>query len=119
MSDGRGTFTIGRNEDIAWAIALCAQLGDAELLRAVRCEVINLEEVARGALVPTKILEESLLSMITIIGRDDLCFTGPAAWPATRRLFRWAPAAMIHGSGADASAYQMVVAMALQCGRFC
>jgi len=102
-------------------IALCHDLGlvgRQQLLRAVRRGQIGIIEPARGAVVPLKLLERSLLPTIAIIGDDDYASTGPSGWPATRRLFRWAAGAMIHATGADAASYQFAIDITLRCGRF-
>jgi hypothetical protein len=116
-----GVAAIGKADQIDRLIALCADLGlvgRAQLLRAVRRGEIATVEPARDAVVPNKILERSLLPTIAIIGDDDYASTGPAAWPATRRLFRWTRGAMIHASGADAASYQFAIDMTLRCRRF-
>jgi hypothetical protein len=116
-----GVGAIGKPDQIDRLIALCADLGlvgRTQLLRAVRRGEIGIIEPARGAVVPSKLLERSLLPTIAIIGDDEYASTGPPAWPATRRLFRWAAGAMIHATGADAARYQFAISLTLQCRRF-
>jgi hypothetical protein len=116
-----GVAAIGKPDQIDRLIALCHDLGlvgRQQLLRAVRRGEIGIVEPARGAMVPLKLLERSLLPTIAIIGDDDYASTGPAAWPATRRLFRWAAGAMIHATGADAASYQFAIDITLRCRRF-
>lgn len=118
---GAAYAQIGAPDEIDRLIGLCAGLnlvGRVELLRAVRRHEINLAEPARDAVVPLRVLERSLRPLIAIIGDDDYCSTGPAAWPATRRLFRWARGAMIHATGADAASYRLAIGIALHCRRF-
>jgi hypothetical protein len=56
--------------------------------------------------------------LIAIVGDDDYQSSGPAEWPATRRLFRWARGAMIHATGADVPTYQMAIGCAPSGGRW-
>src|ERR1039457_7103920 len=100
---------IGKPDQIDRLIATFAALGlvgSVELLRAVRRCEINLVEPARDAVVPLRLLERSTRPLIVVLGDDDYCSTGPTAWPATRRLFRWARGALIDATGADAPSYQ-------------
>lgn len=118
---GAAYAQIGAPDQIDRLIALCADVdlvGRVELLRAVRRGEIGIVEPARDAVVPLRVLERSLRPLIAIIGDDDYCSTGPAAWPATRRLFRWARGAMVHATGADAASYRLAIGMALHCRRF-
>jgi len=115
---GAAYARIGKPDQIDRLIAMCAGLdliGRAELLRAVRRGEIGIVETARDAVVPLRVLERSARPLIAIVGDDDYCSTGPSAWPATRRLFRWARGAMVHATGADVPSYQMAIGMALQC----
>ena len=118
---GPAHIEIGKPDQIDRLIAAYACLdmvGRVELMRAVRAGTIDTVEPTRDRVVPTKILERSLRPLIAIIGDDDYASTGPAAWPATRRLFRWAKGAMVHATGADAPSYQIAIGMAMQCRRF-
>jgi hypothetical protein len=114
-------FNIGKPAEIDRLIAACATyglVGRVELLRAVRRGEIALVEPVRDAVVPLRVLERSTRPQIAIIGDDDYCSTGPTDWPATRRLFHWAKAAMVHASGADVPSYRLAIDMALLAQRF-
>ncbi len=114
-------FQIGKPAEIDRLIAVYSDfglIGRIELMRAVRGGLIGVIEPPREAVVPLRVLEQSTRPQIAIIGDDDYCSTGPADWPATRRLFRWAKGAMIHATGADVPSYQMAIGMALSCRQF-
>jgi hypothetical protein len=114
-------FQIGKPDEIDRLIATYANfgmIGRVELLRAVRRGEINIAEPARDAVVPLRVLERSPRPLIVVLGDDDYSSTGPAAWPATRRVFRWAKGAMIHATGADVASYRMVIGLALVCRNF-
>jgi hypothetical protein len=116
-----GLTQFGSADQMDRLIAAYAQfgmVGRVELIRAVRRGEINLVEPTRDRTVPAKVLERSLRPLVVVLGDDDYASTGPSAWAATRRLFRWARSAMVHASGADAPSYQIAIGMALTRGRF-
>jgi hypothetical protein len=116
-----GCDQIGKPDQIDRLIAACASLGlvgRVELLRSVRAGKIALVEPDRDAVVPLRLLERATRPLVALVGDDDYASTGPTAWPATRRLFRWARGAMIHATGADVPSYQMAIGMALLARRF-
>ena len=115
------TCQIGRPDQIDRLIAVAATLnlpGRVALLRAVRRGEINLIEVDRQGVPPSRFLKRSHRPVIAIVGDDDYAATGPTGWVATRRLLSWARSALIHATGADERSYQMAIDQALGCHQF-
>jgi hypothetical protein len=116
-----GCVQITRREHVDQMIARAADagaVGYVELLRAARRGEINVVQPARDAVVPLRLLKQTMRPLVAVLGDDDYTSTGPTAWPATRRLFRWARGAVIHATGADVPTYRMAISMALAYWRF-
>ena len=85
------------------------------LLRAVAAGV-HVACVPRGVPFPRELaaLEKPC---IVVIGDDDGLATGPAGYPAAKRLGYWARRAMVHGAGGEAEHYELAVEAAALYGR--
>lgn len=87
------------------------------LLRAMGDGLLGICEIPRGVSYPRKTLEGRKQPLVCIISDDDYQSTGPAGFPAARKLRSWARRAVVHAAAGETFHYAAIVAMALLFGR--
>jgi hypothetical protein len=80
------------------------------VFRALAKGEIALCDVPRGAAaIPSILRGPTGKPVLCIVGDDDHCATGPAAFPIAKRLAYWARRIMVHGTGGQAAHYALAV----------
>lgn len=107
-------LTLASKAQMAEVIGQAERLGQGfrlPIYRAVLACRINLTEVTRGGVVPSRALKTSPRPLLIVLGDDDHVPSGPDGWPQARKLLRWAKAVVIHAAGGEAQHYEAIVAI--------
>lgn len=88
------------------------------LVRAAQLGLVNVIEPNRSAIIPKRMLEDTLRPNIILLGDDDYASTGPGGWACARRLRYWGKSAIIHAAGGEQAHYNAALTQALLVRRF-
>jgi hypothetical protein len=110
---GMPVYLIGTPADLDDAIIEAERAGApgrAHLLRQFKSGRLVLLDVQRSTsarLFETFAAQCGALPALAIVGADEALQDGPEEWPLTKRMVRWARAAILHAAGSDVGWYEI------------